>query len=439
MPFELRLGKVNRPFAILLALSALGFLALRLGDGLARVEPSIALFKQVFVRDPDDQLLFPLGRCNAMVPLAVTVSQDGTGKNDVDWRSERVSPYLIGIAYMRAQNPALSDKYLADAAARTQIVTLALHARGVLAWKQGRQADAYAFWRQAGTAHYFVAVGTSCLTRGYVDAADRYFSLALNSMPADDLAGYQVLVKYFSERGDRTATERSLAAYLALDPSISKDHYLLLSRAYLLLNRFSDAQQSIAQLVELALDDAEAWYVAGMLAYDQKDFTLARDTWQHALALAPGRLDTYIYMGNSYLLQQEMDEAYNWYARGLTVAPENSWSLVNMANVRLAQRRFRETLDLAVRATAVDKGAHIPSLAAQAAVGLQDWATARSWIEQAIRIGPNDVNYHILRAQICQSSGDSACARAAYRQVLELDPNNTEARDALHQLEGGKP
>lgn len=58
-------------------------------------------------------------------------------------------------------------------------------------------------------------------------------------------------------------------------------------------------------------------------------------------------------------------------------------------------------------------------------------ADARTWADKLVALRRRRADYRVLLAEACEMAGDHAAAEAAYRDALEIDPNNTAARQHI--------
>jgi len=148
--------------------------------------------------------------------------------------------------------------------------------------------------------------------------------------------------------------------------------------------------------------------------------------------LKPDWSQGYQRLGEALLALEEFEEAEAVLAKGSKLAPSNK----NMANL-LVQSRVQ---------TARAMG--------NAAFQEQSFAEAASHYSLAIKLDPNDKEVHKLysnRSACHYSLGDyrsalsdaestiqqNSAASSAYKQALELDPNNAATAAALAHLQGG--
>jgi len=64
-----------------------------------------------------------------------------------------------------------------------------------------------------------------------------------------------------------------------------------------------------------------------------------------------------------------------------------------------------------------------------------DSGRARSLLEDANRLDPTEPDYVYWIGIACKRLGNTACARAAWTQVLDIHPNHRGARKALDNLD----
>jgi tetratricopeptide (TPR) repeat protein len=400
---------------------------------LDRNSASIMLAKDLLAVGPDRHLAYPLGECGVTpAPAATQVSGVTTAP---DARSASASPYLNGLKLLQNERWDEAQQVFTQLNQRAAQPILEQYALGVINWERGAVEAAHTAWQRAGVAWYFITLGQACLVAHNMSGAHQYFVQALEIVDAADLNAYRTLMDYFIYRDDEPNMQRVLAGYLKLNPAPTAEHYLRLARAYLVLKNPAEAENAVNQALQAEPQMADAWFMAGLLAFGQHNYEVARERWQQALRLDPKLLAADMYMGHSYLAQTQLDQAYDWYKRGYDLDQDRDWPLGSMIDVRLRQQRWRDAFELAnqlLPITSDRPGALLQ--AADAASGLRDWTTARRYIEEAVALDSNNLGYNLRLAQVCLQLNEQTCARAAYERVLVNDPNNLSAREGLQKL-----
>jgi tetratricopeptide (TPR) repeat protein len=183
-------------------------------------------------------------------------------------------------------------------------------------------------------------------------------------------------------------------------------------------------------------NDASAWYEAGQTWMADGDLIRSREAFLKAIDLKPDNPSYYIYLGHSYRIEQRFDQAENWYQSALQINPANAWALSSLADVRMAQRRYQEALDLTLRAMAYDDRAYLPAKAATALMELEDWKEARKYLAISLELEPDNLTYAQRMAVICENLQDRVCLNDIYTDILKIDPGNSLVERKLDDLKG---
>jgi tetratricopeptide (TPR) repeat protein len=123
--------------------------------------------------------------------------------------------------------------------------------------------------------------------------------------------------------------------------------------------------------------------------------------FQRAAELVTNSADIYAYLGFAYEVNTQPQAAERAYLQALTLNPKHRVAGRNLGGLHLRQGRIGEGLQL---------------------------------LETLFQRYPDEVPGRLMLAAICESMGDRASAGALYQQVLQYDPQNVQARQALAQL-----
>ena len=206
-------------------------------------------------------------------------------------------------------------------------------------------------------------------------------------------------------------------------------------------------------------DDAncDAWHLLGMVAYQERNFLLASDLIQKAIAINPHMAGYYSNLG---LVLRELGQfvaALANFQKSLSIRPGVAETYNNQGNVYSATQRYKEAIesfDLAIRSNPDFASAHynrgntllrIRKLSAaiasyDKAIRLKpdyhqafdnrgiafketaQYAKAKADHDQAIRIKPDYVEAHYNRALALTELKDLESAAVSFQKALSLDP-----------------
>lgn len=170
-----------------------------------------------------------------------------------------------------------------------------------------------------------------------------------------------------------------------------------------------------------ALEDAR-------LLLDAGNFDQALEKLQALVVAAPDYELAELSLGDVYLQQRKLDEAWNVYHRVFERNPESSLAILHLGDVREAQGRFAEALDFYRKALL-----HQPDFAklhyniGRALVVLQQDDEAKSSFKKAIELDPGYVFAHIEMGSILTRQGLFESALAEYELALKYDARSVFA------------
>ena len=205
-------------------------------------------------------------------------------------------------------------------------------------------------------------------------------------------------------------------------------------------------------------DDAncDAWHLLGMVAYQERNFLLASDLIQKAIAINPNMAGYYSNLGLVLRELGQFEAALANFQKSLSIRPGVAETYNNQGNVYAATQRYKEAIesfDLAIRSNPDFASAHynrgntllrIKKLSAaiasyDKAIRLKpdyhqafdnrgiafketaQYAKAKADHDQAIRIKPDYVEAHYNRALVLCDLKDLESAGVSFRHALALD------------------
>jgi Flp pilus assembly protein TadD len=200
----------------------------------------------------------------------------------------------------------------------------------------------------------------------------------------------------------------------------------------------ADFDAALAEYVKSQLvdaDRAEAHLNLAMISVEQGDLDRAEREYKIALALTPAIAGTYVNLADLYRLRGRDDEAEKVLRRGLAAAPRDPGvhHALGLTLVRL--KRLPEALREFERAAALPP--QRPHYIYVYGVALDSAGETRRALEvlsaaHARHPGNREILYAL--ASFNAKAGDRAAAIGWARKLLELDPQDSEARKLLEGL-----
>jgi superkiller protein 3 len=273
---------------------------------------------------------------------------------------------------------------------------------------QGREREAIAEWRAAGAVEFFINHGRALANEGDYAGAVAQYERALAIEP-DMAEAYYYLGQALNGLGQR---EEAIAAFewaVAHEPSTSPQRYLLQAEIHAAREEWTAALAALEQAANLSPRDPTPIYRMGLLLRDKLgDDEAAIARFQQALEVDPYHTASLLALGQLYGERGECAEAARWLAPLLSP-------------------------DGAARAGSGHAGsAHSLMASCLLAQGRADEAI--SHLEQAAALNPNSTGYLSRLAEGYRAAGRYGDAIGVYRRVLELAPDNAQARQALEEL-----
>lgn len=207
---------------------------------------------------------------------------------------------------------------------------------------------------------------------------------------------------------------------------------LALGQALMEAGRLSQAQALFAELEQEKSGDPDVLMAQGFLALERLDYEQAESYFKRLTENEEDSLQARFYLGQLAELRGYPGEAIGWYA-GITsgefmVEAQIRWAILTarLGNIESAQQR----LDLLSRKFPRQiTRFHLAQ--GEILVDAERYAEAMALYNQALQAKPNNTNLLYARALVAENLGHFSLLERDLRRVLELDPNNAEALNAL--------
>lgn len=199
----------------------------------------------------------------------------------------------------------------------------------------------------------------------------------------------------------------------------------------LALHQRGELAQAKAIYTALLEDDrghADAWHLLGMVAYQEKNYALASDLIQKAIAINPGMAG---YYSNHGLVLRELghfDLALASYEKSLSLRPGVAETYNNQGNVYAAMQRYKEAIecyDLAIRSKPEFASAHYNR--GNTLYRVRKLLAAITSYDQAIRLKPDYHQAFDNRGIAFKETGQYAKAVADHDRAIRIKPDYVEA------------
>lgn len=194
---------------------------------------------------------------------------------------------------------------------------------------------------------------------------------------------------------------------------------------------------------ELSADDPRWPYGVAHASLRKRDRRAAAAAFDRVLRLRPADLPSLVWLGETYLDDEQLDLAQSTFARALAVQPQAAVALFGAGRTALARRAYAEAVEFMERALAADAPAtaiHYPL--AMAYRGLGDTAKAEAHLRLRGSSSPGLADSLMVpdgellesgvalerRGMEALKAADFAAAAALFRNGLELSPGDPSLR-----------
>jgi tetratricopeptide (TPR) repeat protein len=292
------------------------------------------------------------------------------------------------------------------------------------------------------------------------------------------------------QQGKLTEAVEVLERYLAEWPA-SAEGWSRLGQAHQQLEDYAEAKRCYQQAVELAPNDPDAWYGAGMALQKLGEADSARehletfarlrtekvgrikaerDAWTDESRMQTTVIKTAMTAGEVYARRGRLQEAEACWKRVASLDPEHQPCRELLCRLYAEQKLFREAIRIRGELCELqpDEPGHWLSLgklriqngqpkqaekpfrrvielapgladgyAAMAEIEMlpdRDHAEAVALAEKAVELAPTAANHFVLAAA-CWNVGDGPKARSAIEQAVRLDPEDPRYREAALRLQ----
>jgi tetratricopeptide (TPR) repeat protein len=230
-----------------------------------------------------------------------------------------------------------------------------------------------------------------------------------------------------------------------------------------------EAAEAFEQIVATKPEDADAYYNLGTLSLRRKDYDRARQYLEQTLKLRPDYPEAWNNLGMLAAQSGQVEEAIQDFERSLAKRPDFTIALLNLGNLYRTERAFDKSEDCLKRALELDPenpevNYSLGMLYAQQdqlsnasqylqkalelrpdypealnnlgvlLVRRQEYDKAEDQFKTGIRVAPDFDQSYLNLARLYALRDDRERAKKILLDLLEVQPQNTAARQALEML-----
>lgn len=212
------------------------------------------------------------------------------------------------------------------------------------------------------------------------------------------------------------------------------DKRLRLAQARLLVDqgRIKEAKQAFSRLLEQYPDDDDLRFSLALVCMEAKDWQEARDHLQQLVRNETHVNAAHLHLGRVHEELGEPEQALDEYSQ---VGPSNEFlpAQVRQSNILFSSQRSAEASRRlrGARLDQPDYALQLYLIESEAWAKYQQPERASRLIEQALKEFPDDLSLLYTRAMLAEKRGDLAQLEKDLRFILEREPDNAMALNAL--------
>jgi len=287
-------------------------------------------------------------------------------------------------------------------------------------------------------AHYHL--GAAFQESGNLERAESEWREAVRLRP-ELFEAQRALALLAMRKGDNATLEQCAAQMINLQPA-SPEGYALRAVSYINRNRFTEAEEDVSKSIEVAPQSAFGYVQLGNLKFAQKQNKAAATAFQQALDRNDSSSDALRGLMNTYIAQNQVDQAITSANAQISKSPGNSrfYDLLgtvlyrNKKDVKAAEAALNKALEL----DAYNSDAMVKLGEIQAASGETDQAIAM--YQKSLKEHPRQAGVYVLLGQLYESKSQWKKAEDAYQNALAIKPEDPVASNNLANVilhEGG--
>jgi len=155
-------------------------------------------------------------------------------------------------------------------------------------------------------------------------------------------------------------------------------------------------------------------------------------SWAPLVEANIGMDANYTNLGSTYLEQNNLPKAREYFEKAVAEAPDNAATLNNFGGVLFIMGEQEKGMALVRKAITADPSyANAYATLGQMQATLHDWGNAAQSYQQALAINPASAMAYKSLAQVYTAAGNYQAAITNYRRALEIEPNLPEIYDNL--------
>ena len=201
-------------------------------------------------------------------------------------------------------------------------------------------------------------------------------------------------------------------------------------------NHPDEAKGYLQKTVELRPNFAEAWNNLGMIAAQEGNADEAIQDFQQSITIRPTYYTAHLNLGNVYRRQRAFDKAESSLERALSIRPDDPEILYSLGMLYVQKNDFDRAAEYLEHAVALrpDYPEALNNLGV-IFVRRQDYTKAEEKFLTAIKVAPTFDQSYLNLARLYAMQNDRQRATDILHQLLQVRPDDPNARKALEMLQ----
>jgi tetratricopeptide (TPR) repeat protein len=161
----------------------------------------------------------------------------------------------------------------------------------------------------------------------------------------------------------------------------------------------------------------------GRIYFEQNNFPLALETFQHAVEVGPASPEAHNWLGVAFMQRGDFPSAVSEFRKAVSLDPKYGRAYTNLGSALSKSGQLPEGVKAFEKALALEPNSRAAHL--NLGIALRDSGDAKGALVQFGRVARSEPNNAALQKEIGQAleqSGDLAGAVSAYERSLELNP-----------------
>ncbi len=196
------------------------------------------------------------------------------------------------------------------------------------------------------------------------------------------------------------------------------------------------AEKAFKKAMEIATDDPVVRYNLAQVYLSQGRLDDAMDMLSQGVALDPASPQLQLLYGKVLAVKGRLIDAEQALAKAAELAPLNASTWLNLGQVRYMRKKYEQAIDALEKAVELDPLGYPEAYfyLGRAHLDLGHVEEARLNFTKAIKLSPDNADYHYWLAEALLAANDGESARAELLRALELAPEHEQAKKALAEL-----